>query len=233
MKKIISAVVLAFAVASQAAFQYEVKRGEYKIGSGNDIAGWEYWVEVTEGKGQVFIADKIASLYGGNTEVLANVATMDDKDSYGWIDYNDETGTKHSATGESFVLYSKSMNQWNEVVTQMGYVIGEFSAGDKIGIFLTDKAGNSGASVLDKTVEVNKDSITYRSFGDNVFGQTVTDYWGNPLAQLDLVENGAGTFFVIGGKEIPATGQPLPGVLASMAIGAAVFAIRKRSKKNK
>lgn len=209
-----------------AAFQYEIVKsptaGTWSDGgAGNGIYGYSFFVRITEGSGTLYLLDKINNLYSmkGNNELLSSKANMA---SYGYVD--NKTGVASTSDGSTIVTYEKQMNQYNDVVTQTGYKVGDFNAGDEVGFWLTVK-GNTGASILNKSNDINSDKMNYR----NAF--VGTDALGNSLFQLDFNKGGSVFFSISGVEKTSPTGQPLPGILASLLIGSGVMAWRLRRKK--
>jgi len=218
MKKILLTLMMALLSATTfAAFQYEVVESTV-TGSGDDaVYGYAYTIRVTEGTGSIYIVDKINNLYSmsGNTERLSLAVDMTSTSNYGWVDV--ATGTKQTAEGSATTFYNHQMNENNDLVTQTGYKLGEFSAGDEIGVWLTtNKKGAIGASVLDKARDdLNSDLMNYR---DAYVG---TDATGMALHQLDFKGGVGSIFFGIKGEASP-IGQPLPGALATLLLGGAI-----------
>lgn len=223
MKKILMTLMLALLSASAfAAFQYQVVEstvaGVWNDGGQNKgVYGYAYTIRVTEGTGSLYIVDKIDNLYSmpGNTELLSLKANMSSPDKYGWVDV--ATGTKYSAEGSTITTYSNQY-PWNDLVTQTGYKLGEFTAGDEIGVWLTPKNKNfTGASVFHKNNPVNSNQMTYR---DAYVG---TDATGMALHQLDFGSFAGTINFGVTGIASPApVGQPLPGALATLLLGGAI-----------
>lgn len=219
MKKLLLTLMMALlSVSAHAAFQWKVVESGYDAGAGNAISGYAYTIQVTEGTGSIYIVDKINNLYSmsGNTERLSLEVNMTSTNNYGWVDV--ATGTAYAAEGSTILTYNQAMSEWNPVVTQTGYKLGEFSAGDEIGVWLKPKNKNfTGASVFDKTNPINSNQMNYR---DAFVG---TDATGMALHQLDYVGGVGSIFFGITGVASPEPiGQPLPGALATLLLGGAL-----------
>lgn len=227
MKKMLIALLLGMGMLNSfAAFQYEILKsptaGQWSDGgAGNGVYGYAFYVRVTEGTGTIYIVDKINNLYSmsGNKELLSLNADMN---HYGYVDLS--TGASHAGTGDTITTYSKQMNSNNQLVTQTGYALGEFSAGDEIGIWLTVN-GTTGASVLNKSNSINSSNMNFR----NAF--VGTDALGNSLFQLDFTKGGSVFFSVAGVASTGPSGQPLPGILATLLIGSGLMAVGIRRKK--
>ncbi len=227
MKKMLIALLLGMGMLNSfAAFQYEIVKsptsGQWNDGGPNKgVYGYSFYVRVTEGTGTIYIVDKINNLYSmsGNNELLSLHSNMN---NYGYVDLS--TGTSHAGTGDKITTYSKQMTPWVETVNQTGYALGEFSAGDEIGIWLTVN-GTTGASVLNKSNSINSSNMNWR----NAF--VGTDALGNSLFELSF-NNGGSVFFGIAGvASTGPSGQPLPGILATLLIGSGLMAVGIRRKK--
>ena len=219
MNKILMTLVMALLSASAfAAFQYEIVETPAVGGGGNVISGNAYSIRVTEGTGSIYIVDKINNLYNmsGNTERLSLEVDMTSTNNYGWVDV--ATGTAYAAEGSTIATFSEQQNQWNDLVTQTGYKLGEFSAGDEIGVWLRPMDRDfTGASVFDKTNSINSAQMNYRD------ANVGTDETGMILHQLDFKGGVGSIFFGITGEASPApVGQPLPGALATLLIGGVI-----------
>lgn len=224
MKKILMTLVMALMSASTfAAFQWSVVESTV-AGVRNDggpnkgVYGYAYTIQVTEGTGSIYIVDKINNLYSmpGNNERLSLAVDMTSTSNYGWVDVS--TGTAYDAEGSTITTFSEQQNQYNDLVTQTGYKLGEFSAGNEIGVWLNPKNKNfTGASVFDKTNDINDTQMNSR---DAYVG---TDATGMALHQLDFKGGVGSIFFGVTGVASPEPiGQPLPGALATLLLGGAI-----------
>lgn len=224
MKKILMTLVMALMSASTfAAFQWSVVESTVQGvwddgGQNNGVYGYAYTIQVTEGTGSIYIVDKIDNLYSmsGNNERLSLAVDMTSTSNYGWVDV--ATGTAYDAEGSTITTFSEQQNQWNDLVTQTGYKLGEFSAGDEIGVWLTPNGKNyTGASVFHKNNPVNSNQMNSR---DAYVG---TDATGMALHQLDFKGGVGSIFFGLAGVASPEPiGQPLPGALATLLLGGAI-----------
>lgn len=230
MKKLFVVLFLGLIFNIYAVFQYEVVESSVAGawgdgGNNNGIYGHAFTIRVTEGEGSIYIVDRIDSLYGGNNELLSLRVAMDSANNYGWVDVN--TGMSYSATGNTVVLYSASMGAYQEVVTQTGYELGHFSAGDEIGVWLRPMGRNyTGASVFAKDNPINSQQMNYRE------GYAGIDMLGNVYHQLDFKNDGA-IFLGVYGVESLSIGQPLPGVVATFALGLCGFGMFGKNKRKK
>ncbi|MGI5925188.1 MAG: hypothetical protein ACOX9E_14675 [Lentisphaeria bacterium] len=252
MKKFVVFLVMALtSVSAFAAFQYSVVKstvaGKWNDGGPNmGVYGYAYSIKVTEGSGAIYIVDKINNLYSmsGNNELLSLEVDMSSTSNYGWVDV--ATGVAHNAEGSTIATYSEQKNKWNDLVTQTGYKLGDFSAGDEIGVWLRPKNYDfTGASVFHKDNPINSPQMTYRN------AQVGQDATGMDLYQLDYTGIGDdGSIFFgfygaagtggdtgdgTGGDTGGPVGQPLPGTLATLllggAIGGAAGMKKRRNKK--
>lgn len=237
MKKIAVFLVMALtSVSTFAAFQYSVVKslvaGNVNDGGpGKGVYGYAYSIKVTGGTGSIYIVDKISSLYGGNNELLSMEVNMNSTSNYGWVDV--ATGAAHNAEGSTITTYSKKMNEYQELVTQTGYKLGEFSAGAEIGVWLRPTGQEfTGASVFHKDNLINSEEMTYRNA---MVGQDAT---GMDLYQLDFTgigDDGSIFFGFYGESSAAPVGQPLPGTLATLLLGGAISGaagMKKRRNKN-
>jgi len=235
MKKILMTLVMALLSASAfATFQYSVVESPVQGvwddgGQDNGVYGYAYTIQVTEGTGSIYIVDKINNLYSmsGNNERLSLKADMSSTTKYGWVDV--ASGTKQTAEGSTTTFYNHQKNENNDLVTQTGYKLGEFSAGDEIGVWLTPNGKNyTGASVFHKNNPVNSNQMTFR---DAYVG---TDATGMNLHQLDFKDGVGSIFFGLAGVASPEPiGQPLPGVVTTFALGLCGFGMFGKNKRKK
>ena len=238
MKKIIALLLLTFLSSSLfAAFQYEIVTVENANGAYPAVSGYAYYIRITEGSGSIYITDKINNLnsISGNGEVLSNrLLDVSDSSTYGWID--NKTGEMHSADGSTIVVNQYQKNQYNDLVTQTGYKLGDFKEGDEIGVWLTAKTWSgktdlTGATILDKTAAVNANGMNYRDYGNS------TGAFNTPLAQVQINGAVATIFFGFHGVEGidggAFDGQPLPGMLATFLLGGGALGAAGLRRKRK
>lgn len=212
MKLFLSLLSLLFCLTVSAAFQYEVVEATTPATGPNAVYGYEYYIKVTQGSGTLYITDKINNIYSmsGNKEILSLNADMT---NYGYIDLSTNNVVKGNG---NIITTTSQVNQWNDVITQTSYELGTFSEGDMIGVWLTNKKGNTGASVYDHINSINSKNMVYREYG------STSDVYNIPLAQLNY--KSGSVFFSITGKEMP-SGQPLPGTLFSLCLGISAILI--------
>ena len=220
IKRILMISFVLFAVSRlSAAFQYEVIEWPCGGYGKNGISQESYYVKITEGSGSLYIMDKINTLYSTNNELLSTVVNVADTSQYGWIDQS--TGTVHEADGSQVIVYS------NEVVTQTAYKLGDFTAGDEVGVWVTTLQGDTGGSILNRQNPINSSNLVFREYGDT------SDVFGNQLANLSFTD-GTNVFFGFYGEAVTGfSGQPLPGMLASFLLGGAALGAVSRRKKRR
>ena len=217
--------VLLAVLRLSAAFQYEVIEMPREKGGYPAVGGKAYYIRVTEGSGSLYIMDKINTLYATNNELLSTVVNVADTSQYGWIDRS--TGAVYEADGSQVIVYSKAMNQYNPVVTQTAYKLGDFTAGDEVGVWVTTLQGDTGGSILDYSSSINSNNLISREYGKT------EDRLGNSLARLSF-DGKTDVFFGFYGEEgADFSGQPLPGMLASFLLGGAALGAVSRRKKRR
>jgi hypothetical protein len=240
VKKIVALFLLTVLGSSLfAAFQYEVVVVENTGPLGYPVVSGEaYYIRITEGSGSIYITDKINNLnsMSGNGEVLSNrLLDVSDTSTYGWVD--NKTGELHNADGSTIVVNQHQENQWNDLVIQTGYKLGDFQEGDEIGVWLTAKTWSgstdvTGASIMDRTAPVNADHMNYRDYG-----KEQKDKFGTTIAQLQINGAVATIFFGFHGVESidggAFDGQPLPGMLATFLLGGGALGAAGLRRKRK
>ena len=205
-----------------AAFQYEIVELPREKGGYPAVGGNAYYIRVTEGSGSLYIMDKINTVWDTNNELLNTVVNVADSSQYGWIDR--QTGLAYQAEGSQVIVYSQAMNPYNPVVTQTAYKLGDFQAGDEIGVWVTTLQGETGGTIFNKTNPINSSNLVSREYGKT------SDQLGNELARLSFDQTNV--FFGFHGVEgEPFSGQPLPGMLASFLLGSSALGAISRRKK--
>lgn len=223
MKRIVLCGILAGISVAQAAFQYQVSVLDTYYGPG--VSGSSYAVRISEGSGKLYLLDHINNLYSANqTESISRNVS-----AFGYI--NLTTGESGSGNfNNTITTYERAMNQWNDVVTQTGYELGTFSAGDVVAIWLTDKStGYTGATAGQPDSAYVDNQLVWRSWGSQA------DILGNTAGQLSF-SGGRSIFFGITGMESnggPVTGQPLPGIFATLGMSGLIGGLAVWLKKRK
>lgn len=199
---------LLFALSCYSAFQYDVVTYPYQNLQDEGYDGNYFTVRITEGSGSVYIMDKINNLssMSGNNETLAKNIS-----AYGYIDSNNQLV---SGTWETIITNQYQKNQWNDLVYQTGYKLGDFQAGDEFGIWIANKQGTINGST----------SSWYSAYGS--YGlEKKPDVFGTILAELDFTNSQPVFFGFYGIEGTDFSGQPLPGLLSSMILGFGTFGI--------
>lgn len=202
----------------QAAFQYDIITYPYDNSNNEGYGGNYFMVKITEGTGSIYIVDKINNLssMSGNNEVLSKVMS-----DYGYINSSNELV---SGTWDTIITNQYQKNQWNEIVYQTGYKLGDFSEGEMFGVWIANREGTINGSI----------SPWYSAYGS--YGlEKKPDAFGTVLAELDF--NGSQpVFFGFHGIEgTDFSGQPLPSAFVSLLFGSPLLAFldfnRRRKRK--
>lgn len=202
--KNIALILFSLCVSAWAAFQYEISITPYDNSHYEGYNGNYFTVNIISGTGTLYITDKINNLHSmsGNTEILSKVMS-----NYGYI----SNGSYVSGTGNTIIVNQYQHNQYNDLVTQLGYEVGTFSAGDSVGLWIANKAGTINTSIYTQ----------FSNYGGYELSKK-TDAFGTTLAEFDYT-NSSPIFFGMewygtsGGGNT--TGQPLPGIAASLLVG--------------
>ncbi len=112
----------------------------YSTNAANEIPGLWVVANITANDTKLYITDRITNLYSmsGNNSILElRVGEM--KNRYGWVWADDlqAKGDLHYGDGSYIEVYNKQINQYNDVVVQKAYYVGEFDAGDNVAIWVT------------------------------------------------------------------------------------------------
>ncbi len=210
-------VLMLLGLPAFAIFQYEVVMGPFgSVGvapGGEGIKGHPFSIRITEGTGSIYIADRIDDLktMAGNKELLSITAEMSSTKHYGWADLG---GKAVMATGKTQeIVLAKGEDG---LIIRTGYELGQFSAGDQLGVWLTPNDQKfTGATIFDRTNPIISDELIYR---DPFVGIDAT---GADYHELMFKGPGSVYFEIYGVEDIP-SGQPLPGVLATLLVGGAI-----------
>lgn len=185
--------------------------------TGNISGGMaEYTIKVTEGTGSIYVGK----------------GTLKEGYTMGWYDIS--TGFT-GLTNEGFVTQdSTGKNR---------YSLGEFSAGDEVGIWFKFEDIIKGGSVLATSTGEAQGGVV-DAYGD-VSGIMLDRYSRSSDTSDASGVFGYGVAFTFNGKEYTsqygqiafgldgeerASGQPLPGIFAALAFGGAVLAHRRRKQ---
>mgnify|MGYP000889075558 CR=1 FL=1 len=213
MKKLLTLILaVAWASSSFAALQYEI----ISTPGGNEWTTWEsaqkLTIRVTQG-GSIWLS-RFADNWKGTITDLGTYTNMTEG-NYGFK--NTATGETTYGTGEMETLTFTKKNQSN---TTASYYAGDFEAGDVLSFWVTTPDGrvlDSIADVTDPSTEVNSRRINQ------------TDLAGNTRINFDGIE------FILAGGEYKGgggapSGQPLPGVLATLLLGSGALVLNRRRK---
>ncbi len=217
MKKNLMLVLLfGLCVGVSAAFQYSVLSG-----ASNGGADGSFFIRITKGSGSLYVLDRIDTkkILFKNKNLLANNANMT-AGKYGYtkdgVQVNAEGSTISNVIVDRIILPD---------VVQTGYKLGEFSAGDEISIWLTDKAGNKVSSLISDSDDVIAEG-DYPASGNDVLG--------NEYFNLNTTAGGFISFGIYGGERVQGldpAGKPLPGILVTMLLGGGALGAMGMRKK--
>ncbi len=207
MKKLMGSIFIGLtALTSFAALQFDL------VSSRNPAQPWPaanfITVNVTEG-GSLWMSGYVSNWYSViDLKQTANVSAG----NYGWIDAD---GNRNASTGETTQL---TFSDGNKSVSTTGYYLGDFAAGDQIGIWLTTTGGAEGSSL--------------ESLGGDLLSRQMStkDLDGNTRLNFGF-KDGTVEFILSGGEFAQPTGQPLPGLYTVCGIAAACLAMRSRLRK--
>lgn len=220
MKKILTLVLTAACVSCAfGALQFEIISTE----GGNAWTSWnsaqQITLKVTEG-GSMWMSSFVDSWYG-TLKTLGEYSADMSAGAYGTTNLN--TGEVTYGTGETQIMTYTKDGVSNTVTA---YYVGDFNVGDEISLFITHNSGRVGVS--------NDPEVVYT---DGVNSRLINrvDQAGNRIFNFGF--HGSGTpgsveFILAGGEyhNSKPSGQPLPGVLAALAIGGGVWALRRKVK---
>jgi len=149
----------------------------------------------------------------GNNEVLSKVIT-----DYGYINSSNELV---SGTWETIITNQYQKNQWNDIVYQTGYKLGDFSEGEMFGVWVANREGVINGSIRS----------WYSAYGS--YGlEKKPDAFGTILAELDFNGSQPVFFGFHGVNETDFSGQPLPGMFISMILSTGVLGVFSIRRKN-
>lgn len=194
MKKLLLGICAVAAFTASAAFQFTYSA------TGNVADGlMEYTIKVTEGSGLI---------YSGYSPTMPNSGY-----AMGW--YNAADGFT-GFTNEGSVIQHADGNY--------SYAIGNFSAGDEIGLWITLPSGRAASST-----GAAIGNLVTRELYNYAGGEYPGFGWGFRFG--DIVGHFEYISYELGGLEDSApAGQPLPGVLASLLFGGGAMAFIRRRK---
>lgn len=199
MKKLLMTLMLGAAMSSFAAFQYALTPGPNWAWPDSPPYGAAYTLTIGEGSGSIYLTDR--TTYASFTTSV-NAAQPG---NFGYI--NLDTGVWSTAPATAMTLEDG----------RTAYKLGDFSAGDNVGIWVNTVYGDVGGTTGTNTTMGYSDNFNYRhiSSPSNLEGQ--------------LQFNGYDSiFFQVTGVEGSPSGRPLPGVLASLLLGGASLGAFRR-----
>lgn len=214
MKKLIIIIAMLIALDSFAALQYTI--GHQK----NHAQPWHsadiIYFDVKE-SGSLWASTFVSNMYDLSHEDLSSKAKMTDG-NYGWIDM--KTGESFSSKGISEEITFEDKHG-REVSTNK-YLVGNFKAGDSIGLWITNSNGVVGTS--NQLVSDYNGQLQSR--------QTNTkDVIGNARINYGYASTGSVEFVLTGGEEYCPSGQPLPGIIPCFFVGVGIISLLKSRKK--
>ncbi len=219
MKKIFAfAIALIACLTSQAALQYEI------ISTPSATQAWTsaqtLTIKITGGSGDMWFSSFVSNWY--QLDDLGDYAQMT-AGNYGYT--NLATGVETAGSGTTGIVTFSDPDTFQSV-SGIGYYVGNFAAGDEISFWMTHINGRVGESTGEVGVGNGVDSrqANILDLADNTrinFG-----YFG---ASPNSVE------FVISTSDGPfaPSGQPLPGVLAALALGGCATGIKAFRRRRK
>ncbi len=219
----VAAVAMLVGLSAQAVLQYEL------IPSQPPGQGWpaaqQLLFKVTGG-GSLWISSFVSNWYG-TLQDLGSTADMT-AGNYGWMT---QDGTIHYSTGETKeITFTKE--DGSKSISTNAYFVGNFNAGDEIGLWLTNttdsKPDQLGYS-LGKVGEGLNAELGSRQYN-------TTDIAGNTRINFGFLNGGDSVEFLLspdthysGGGPV---GQPLPGVFATLALAGGVgTALTRKNRK--
>jgi hypothetical protein len=174
-------------------------------GMGSKPYGYSYSLNIKAGAGSVYLTDRISYDTSFSGKVNAG-----DVGNFGYIDL--VTGERKNAEATAVTLEDG----------RVAYKLGDFKEGDRIGIWVKTTDGDLGGTVGGEDM----------GYSDNFNNRDI-----NPsdlaIGKLHFKGSGALFFQVVGNEKKPPSGRPLPGVLATLLIGAAAvlaFHLLRRRK---
>jgi hypothetical protein len=215
MKILLTLLVGAWVSCSFGALQYQL----VSTPGGNQWNNWpsaqKITIKVTEG-GSLWMTSYIDNPGGWNIPDLSTIANMG-AGNYGVT--NTATGVVTQGTGEvQAITYNTS-----RTFDVNAYYVGDFETGDVLSFWVTSKAGAVYNSTSD-THDVNPaQAVNSRLIKD-------LDSLGN--TRINFSGTGGGLEFILAGGEYKnaPSGQPLPGVIATLLLGSGALALHRRRK---
>ncbi len=216
MKKLLTLILAAaWASSSFAALQYEI----ISTPGGNEWSTWtsaqKLTLKITQG-GSLYFSSFVSNW--NNLTDLGSYANMT-AGNYGAT--NVATGVTTLGSGESqMVTYTN--NNGNKSVDTQAYYVGDFQEGEVLSFWVTTPGGTVGSSIS----EIH-DGVDSRQINE-------TDKAGNTRINFGFNDYGSIEFVLAGGEYKGGggapSGQPLPGVLATLLLGSGALVLNRRRK---
>ena len=220
MKKLLALLALVVSTSCYAALQYTI------VNTPNPAAQpWEsaqfITLKVNQG-GSLWFSSYISNTWGDIPDL--NIHANMTAGNYGAV--NTATGAVTYGTGASKdVVYDGGFDNWDgtrHTFSTPAYYVGDFNTGDEVSFWITNRnTGAIGNSVGPVTTAPGQ-LQSRQDYQLDVYGQTRINF--------GFSGDGSIEFVAIGGE--PTMGQPLPGVVAALALGSmavgGVAALRRR-----
>jgi len=209
-------------LSAQAVLQYEIvsspSPGEWQ----SHTSAQQLTIRITEG-GSLWMSTFVSD-WGGNVGgTLADLGATADMTAgnYGWMTAG---GAVVAASGETMTVTFTNGVQSNSTTA---YLVGDFEAGDEIGLWLTNTTKN----------KADQEGYSLGPVGEGVNAALVSrqintvDALGNTRINFGFAKGGSSVEFILVGGE-GTVGQPLPGVFASLLLAGSVgTALTRRNRK--
>lgn len=221
MKKLLTLLMaVAWATCSFGALQYEF----ISVPGGNPWGTWpsgqKLTIEITEG-GSLWFSQYINSFWG-----VPDLGTKADMNAGNYGVTNTFTGVTTVGTGvsESISYPTPYTGPYEpKTVTTPGYYVGDFETGEVLSFWITTPSGAVYQSASELHGTDPSQAVDSRKIDR-------TDYVGNTI--INFSGTGGGIEFILAGGEYRNTpsGQPLPGVIATLLLGGGALVLHRRRK---
>lgn len=216
IKKMMLVVGLLFTISAFSATQFDIIQTKNVNDLWNPVFMSGYVeIQVNESS-SIWISTFVSNNYTLEIEDLSTKADMN-VGNYGYT----INGVSYASSGiTSEISFSNQVG----TVTTTSYYIGDFEAGDVIGIWVTKDGviGDAYSSV----------SAEYGELGSRQIN--TVDVYGNTRINYGFTSTGSVEFIISSGELAngASNGQPLPSVIASFVLGAGALIIRRKMKNN-
>ncbi len=225
-----TAMVMLFGLGARAALQYGVlsyESPEQKWGPAKRLT-----FKVTSG-GSLWMTTYVSNWY--DVGHLGDTARMT-AGNYGWTTTSgmSEVGTVFASTGETTTKTFEHPTNPALNVTTTAYFLGNFEAGDEIGLWLTNKTEGHPDQIGYSLGPVHDGAHPTIELGSRQY-ETV-DAAGNARVNFGFINGGESVEFLLYGAEYHGgggpVGQPLPGVFATLLVAGGVgTTLTRKSRK--